>query len=323
MRLQDVASAANVSFITAWRAMNAPHLVRESTLARVRKAADDLGYVANAVARSLATQRAGVIGVIVPTIEDSIFSATVQGLSDTLVGDGMELLVGVDGYSLTREEELVRAFVGRQVDALVLTGQAHTPATRTILEKAQLTVLEIWEIPERPIDLYVGFSNHAMIAAATGELVGRGYRNIAYASVEGRGRSGQRRAGYEAAMAAAGLAPHFVLAEATLEGGVAAMDAALASPRPVDAILFNGDTLAVGAHLAGRERGLRFPDDLALMGVHDTPIASHIRPALSTVRIPRYEIGVHAAEAIRARLAGTPDVPSVAVEYAIVLRGTT
>ncbi|UWR13436.1 LacI family DNA-binding transcriptional regulator [Sulfitobacter mediterraneus] len=324
-RLQDVADAAGVSFITAWRALNEPQRVREKTREKVKAAAIDVGYVANAVARSLVTSRSGVVGLIVPTLEDSIFSATVQGLSDTLSKSGLEILMGISRYDDIREEELLRAFVGRQIDALVLTGKVHSDATRKLLAKTEIVVVEIWDVPENPLDLYVGFSNHDMARQATKHLIEQGYKRIAFVSPQGRGRAEERHAGYCVAMQDSGLADAItcIWAPATLDGGAEALDILMkSSPRP-DAIFFNGDTPAVGAHLHGAAKGLKYPDDIALMGLHDTDISSRVNPPLTTVRIPRYEIGKRAAEEIAKRLTDDGSAQSEVVPFEIVQRGTT
>ncbi|WP_421907518.1 LacI family DNA-binding transcriptional regulator [Mameliella sp.] len=324
-KLQDVADAAGVSFITAWRALNQPEKVREKTAEKVRVAAAEVGYVVNSVARSLVTARSGVIGLVVPTLEDSIFSQTVEGLSDTLSKSGREMLIGISHYDYTREEELIRAFVGRRIDALVLTGKEHSDTTCRLLEKSETVIVEIWDVPRHPLDLYVGFSNRALAAEATGVLLAKGYRRIAFVTPQSRARAVERRQGYETAMRQAGQGDHVRVVETapTLAGGADALDELMADPAPPDAIFFNGDTLAVGAHLHGAARGLRFPQDVAIMGLHDTDIASRVTPPLSTVRIPRYEIGRLAGEKIIARLDGAEDVGSEQVAFHIVERGTT
>ncbi|MDO6732267.1 LacI family DNA-binding transcriptional regulator [Marinovum sp. 2_MG-2023] len=324
-RLQEVADAAGVSFITAWRALNEPHRVRDKTREKVLTAAADVGYVVNAIARSLVTSRSGVVGLIVPTLEDSIFSATVQGLSDRLSQSGLEMLMGISHYDTNREEELMRAFVGRQIDALVLTGKAHSPAARKLLKNTGIAVVEIWDVPEEPLDLYVGFSNSDLSFQATKYLISRGYRDIAFVSPEARGRAQERQNGYVNAMETAGLgaAARTLWVAPTLAGGAEALVQLWQSDRRPDAIFFNGDTLAVGAHLHGATLGLRYPDDLALMGLHDSDISARVNPPLSTVRVPRYEIGKLAAEEIVQRLQTEGGGQSRQVSFEILQRGTT
>ena len=324
-KLQDVANAAGVSFITAWRALNQPEMVREKTADKVRAAAVEVGYVVNSVARSLVTSKSGVIGLVVPTLDDSIFSDTVEGLSDSLSQSGREMLIGISHYDYTREEELIRAFVGRQIDALVLTGKEHSEATRNLITKSGTAVVEIWDVPQNPLDLFVGFSNRELAREATRSLLAKGYRRIAFATPQSRARAVERQNGYETAMTEAGLGGNIrvVRTEPTLKGGADALDELMSDKEPPDAIFFNGDTLAVGAHLHGSANGLTFPKDVAIMGLHDTDIASRVNPPLSTVRIPRYQIGRIAAQKIIDRLDGVSDGASETVAFEIVERGTT
>lgn len=324
-RLQDVANTAGVSFITAWRALNKPEMLRAETLAKVRSAADEVGYVGNAVARSLATARSGVVGVIIPTLDDSIFAATVEGLSDGLRKAQREMLIGISRYSQDRETELVRAFLGQQIDALILTGADHSDATRRLLDKSDITVVEIWDVPDDPIDLFVGFSNSALAEAATGYLIKRGYRRIAFVSPEHRTRARRREAAYQMTMRKAGLDKfcQSYWVEPTLQGGAEALDALLEQTSPPEAIFFNGDTLAVGAHLHGTAIGLEFPRDVALLGLHDTDLASRMQPPLTSIKIPRYEIGRLAAEEIiSSRDSGGPGKSRV-IGFSISERETT
>jgi len=324
-KLQDVADAAGVTFITDWRALNQPATVCEKTADKVRAAAIEVGHVVNAVARSLVTARSGVIGLVVPTLDDSIFSRTIVGLSDPLSQSGRDMLIGISRYDPTREEELIRAFVGRQIDALVPTGKEHSPATRKLLRQSGTAIVEIWDVPQNPLDLYVGFSNTALARAATGFLLGRGYRRIAFLTPHSRARAVERQIGYEAALQTAGRrdAIRIVRSEPTLRGGADALEELMADTAPPDAIFFNRDTLAVGAHLHGSAKGLTFPRAVAIMGLHDTDITSRVNPPLTKVRIPRHEIGRIAAQEIIERLEGKSDGTSETGQFQIVERGTT
>ena len=328
-RLQDVARVAGVSFITAWRALNSPELVRDQTIARVRHAAEELGYVANAVARSLVTSTSKVVAVVVPSLDDSIFAATVEGISTSLAANSMELLIGLSNYDEVREEELVRAFLGRQIDGLILTGHVHASATRKLLNKVGVPVVEMWDLPDDPIDMSVGFSNIEITEFATNWLIGKGYRRIGFVAPFERPRAQVRLTGFRRSLEKNGFKEDprlIVAAEPTLDGGAYAFDVLASLDEPPDAVFFNGDQIAVGAMFCGLESGWHFPKDMALLGLHDTAIASHIRPALSTVRIPRYEIGVHAADLLLARFAD-PDAlrqrDQIDVGFEVVERQTT
>ncbi|WP_162302590.1 LacI family DNA-binding transcriptional regulator [Salinicola lusitanus] len=324
-RIDDVAKAAGVSFITAWRALNTPEVVRDATIERVKKAAEEIGYVANAMARSLVSNRSGVIGVIVPTLEDSVYSDTVQGISDELVASGLDLLVGLSNYDPIREEELVRAFLGRQIDGLIIPGPITNPKTRDLLTRNHIPVVETWDLPSDPLDMVVGFSNRAMAKAATEFLIAKGRRHILFLSPLDRPRAEQRRAGVIETLAAHQL-PHADAAVhigTTMDDGRHIMPTLMArDPRP-DALFFNGDSMALGALTWCLEHQVGIPDQLAIIGLHDTPIARHIRPSLTSIRVPRYELGKRSAVALMARFDDPDFTTCQSIEFEIIERGTT
>ena len=139
--MEDVARAAGVSMITVSRALNAPDKVAPATLARVRAAIDSLRYVPNLMAGSLASKRSRIVAAIVPTIANSIFSETIDGLAQALATRGYQLLLGQTHYSADEEAALVGAFLGRRVDGIVLTGLGHARGVRARLERAAFPVV--------------------------------------------------------------------------------------------------------------------------------------------------------------------------------------
>lgn len=325
-RLQEVAEHAGVAFITAWRALNEPAKVSKSTQDKVRKASEELGYVANSVARSLVSAQSGVVAVIVPTLDDSIFADTVQGIADVMTPAAKELLIGLSGYEPLRETELIKAFIGRQIDGLILTGRSHEKIAQNILSRAGVPIIESWDYGPDPLDMMVGFSSHDMAHSATCYLGGKGRRRIAFVSPLGRPRARDRLRGYKAALEELGLdcrAELIVDAEPTIGAGVQAFQHLMRLDRPPDAIFFNGDTLAIGGHITGSAQGFRFPDDVAILGVHDIDMSRHLIPPLSSVRIPRREIGREAALALCARFENPDYTQSLDLGFEIIERGTS
>lgn len=325
-RLQEVAAQAGVSFITAWRALNAPDLVAKKTVEKVKMASDEVGYVANTVARSLVSAKSGVVGVIVPTLDDSIFADTVQGVSDAIGQTGTEILIGLSDYSKTREEELIRAFLGRQVDGLILTGGDHTASAVRLLRNSDTPIVEVWDVPPDPIDMIVGFSNRDLAYQATQFLIDRNYQRIAFVTPAARSRGIEREQGYNACLAANGrdqFAEYSIRTEPSLEGGANALHALMELPKRPDAIFYNGDTMAIGALLACQAESISVPEDIALLGVHDLEISKRIKPALSSVRVPRYQIGKLAANALVRRLAEPNYSATQDLGFEVIARETT
>lgn len=310
--MKEVAELAGVSAMTVSRALRSPDKVAADTLKRVEQAIDALGYVPDLVASSLASRRSQIIALIVPTVSSSIFDDSVQGIADGIGAEGYQLIIGESRYSPEREEALTLALLGRRPDGLVLTGTAHSVRLRDRLKHAGLPVVETWEISDDPIDSIVGFSNFDAGYAMTESLLDWGYRRIAFVGGPDEARSVARRAGYEACLAARGIGgePAAAFTEGLSMAAAAATFEALVDRQPdLDAVFFSSDTIAAGALFACQRRGWPVPERIALAGLGDFEIAAQMVPALTTVRVPRYDIGFKAAEMILARLNGSSTKP--------------
>jgi LacI family gluconate utilization system Gnt-I transcriptional repressor len=306
--MHDVARLAAVSPITVSRALSQPDKVSAETRRRVAEAIAQVGYVPNLTAGSLASNRSRIIAAIVPTIANSIFADTVQGLSDGLERQGYQLLLGQTGYSETAEDELIRAFLGRRPDALVLTGIGRSPAARALLGNAEIPIVETWDLTDAPLDMLVGFSNRDAGRAMADYFGTRGYRRLAFVGSTDE-RSQARRAGF---LAAAPDAVTIALDEqASVPRGRAALQQVRTQAPDVQAIFFSTDVLAVGALLECQRLGLAVPGTLAIAGLGDLPIAAEINPPLTTIEIRGYAIGERAARMLLARLAGEHVSPKI------------
>ena len=177
--MSDVARLAGVSKMTVSRVL-AGHSVAADTRARVCQAIDQLGYVADAAAGALSSGRSEFVAVLVPSLSSSNFSDTVRGLTDALEPHGLQLLLGDTDYDLEREERLVRSMLRHQPRCVALTGAQHTDATRKVLERSAIPVVEMWDLPTHPIDTAVGFSNVRAARAMVRHLAERGYRRIGF-----------------------------------------------------------------------------------------------------------------------------------------------
>lgn len=322
-RMEDVAQLAQVSLITVSRVINQPEKVSPSTRKRVEQAIRTVGYVPNLVAGSLASNKSKIVAALVPTLDRSVFSGTLRGLSDRLALDGYQLLLGSTGYSQHVEEQLVTAFLGRRVDALVLTGVSHSPKTRRMLKDAGIPVVETWEMAGRGLDALVGFSNRDAGKAMGEYLISRGHRVLAYVGGQ-EPRSEARLQGFEqAAQRAQHVTVHALMLNqsASYAAGRQALVELLASHPRLDALFFSNDALAVGALMECQRRGIRVPHDLAIAGFANLDIAEEMVPALTTVQVEATAMGTCAADLIVKRLSGVP-LPSNRIDlgFSIVVR---
>ena len=335
--LADVAATAGVTAITVSRYLREPHRVASTTAAAVAAALLATGYLPNkqaGVLASAATGSARMVAALIPSIANSIFAETVQGLADALQGSGCELLLAATGYSAGREEAQLRALLGWFPSALVVTGCRHTPGALALLRQAQARgtpVIEIWDHhPEPGAESFsqIGF-NHEQVGRAMAEhLIGRGYRSLAYvdSGVAEDFRAQERGDGFLAAAKRRRVPARRITAPAheAIEAGRLAFASLLnAKHKPVvSAAAFANDHLACGALLAARAHGLSVPGELALLGFGDFSLGRQLDPALSTVHTPRFEIGQAAARALLLALQSGRSAPDERLPWTLIERGS-
>ena len=328
-RMQDVAKRASVSAMTVSRALRAPDQVSEKTRRRIARAVRDVDYVPNELAGGLrAFNRTKLVAAIVPSVRNSLFAATSHGMSDALRARGINLMLGDSHYSPDEEEDLVRAFLAQRPCGIVLHEAVRSPHARKLLLKSGIPVVEVGDFTRNPLDMVVSYSNYSAGKAMTRHLVERGYKRIGFASLATAitARSAARLKGYKAALREAGL-PVELARIAEVAGGFASGGAALVKlvEAGADAIFFAGDVLAVGAALECQRRGWSVPKRIAIASFDDHEIAAQVTPALTALKIPRYEIGRRAAELILERHSGVKHSKPVAIDvgFEIIARDST
>lgn len=314
--IDDVARMAGVSTQTISRYFRAPDKVSPTTAARIRGVIRSTGYVPNLVAGSLASNRSRIVAILVPTIANPVHAAPVQGLADAIRNEGYQVLVGTTGYSAAVELRLVETFLGRRVDGIVITGAPLDPRTVDLLVRTRTPTVQLWELEPAPVDLAVGFSNAAVGAAMARHLIERGYRRTAVVAhaAPGDTRSAARVAGFEGVLRRARLAaPRRIdLEQPTAVGATPQLLARIRALRPrVEAVFCVSDLVAIGLILACQRAGVAVPGRLAIAGVGDNDLAALVTPSLSTVHIPRYELGHTAGRMLLDRFAGREPEPRV------------
>jgi LacI family gluconate utilization system Gnt-I transcriptional repressor len=328
-RMREVAQRAGVSPMTVSRALRDPTKVSEELRRRVEEAVRAVGYVPNRVAGNLSSMRSNVIGLIVPGLSNSLYAPTIQGVSAVLRGSGFQLMIADCGYSAEAEEELITAFLGQRVAGLMLHDTRHTEAACGMIRRAGLPVVETGTLVPDPLDMLVSYSNHDAARAMVMHLHRLGYRRIAFVSLPAANndRSRERRRGYRAALTELGLEedPRLVLEMPPgLASGAEAVVRLLGGAAPPDAIFFAGDVLAAGALFECQRRGWPVPERVALAAFDDIDMLRHAVPPITTLRLPREEIGRRSAEVLLDRIQGRSD-ERVAVDlgFEIIQRGST
>jgi len=332
--MADVARRAGVSAMTVSRALKGKGAVTPQTQARILQAVSDLGYVLDKSAGALSSKKTGFVSVLIPSLNNSNFSDTVQGITEVLDTEAMQVLVGTTGYSRAREEAVIETMLQRRPEGIIVTGGTHTPRGRTMLEQAGIPVIETWDLPAAPIDHVVGFSNAATIEDLMARLMFRGYRRVAF--IEGEHgedtRGHDRRAGYERAVAALGLERACVISVGrppiTIEHGGGAVVRLLDTWPEVEAVICVSDLSAFGAIMECHRRGWAVPGRLAIAGFGDFEIARHAWPSITTVSVGSRDLGRQAGtlmlEAIAAMRAGAPLPPRhINIPHTVIERDST
>ncbi len=323
--LRQVAALADVAPVTVSRVLNTPAVVSPEVRDRVLGVIRETGYVPNRLAGGLASTRSRLVAAVVPTLSLSVFLPTVQALTDTLFDAGYQLMLGQTGYSTEREDALVEAIIGRRPDGIVLTGVQHSELTRTRLAGAGIPVVETWDLRPDPIDMVVGFSHTDVGAAICHHLAARGCRRLAVVTADDE-RARRRAQAFQDAAAARGLPPVRLVdvgIQRSLHAGRHALGQLLQADPGLDAVSCSSDMLAVGVVTEALARGLRVPEDLAVIGFGDLDFTAGLEPALTTVRVNGNAIGVQAAHQVMARAEGRADPPRIVdLGFSIVERGS-
>src|SRR6267142_4990237 len=178
--LSAVAKLAGVSSITVSRVVRLPDLVAPETRGRVEAAMRELGYVPNQLAVGLARARTRSIGVLVPTIANSIFADTVQGLADELEPLGYAVILAQSRYDAAREDHMLSALLSRRPEAIIMVGSPATEDGARLLRRAGIPIVETWELPAAPIDAVAGFDNYEAGVAVARYLVRQGRQSFAF-----------------------------------------------------------------------------------------------------------------------------------------------
>jgi LacI family transcriptional regulator len=331
VKLKDVARLAGVHPATASRALNPETrlLVSEETASRVLAAAAELGYRPNAVARSLRTRRSNTVGVLIPDLNNPLFPPMIRGLEDRLAADGYVALIGNTDGDDARERRVFEQMLARHVDGYVLaTAHLRNPLLDEAVRAGVPVVLmnriaEDYSFPSVTVD------NERGVRMVISHLVSLGHRDIAcIAGPQDVSTGLARYRGFTSGMAAAGLpVPQGRVAFAnafSIEEGHRCAREILAAGDGCTAVAAGNDMLAVGCYMALDQAGLGCPSDISVAGFNDMPFIDMLRPPLTTIAFPHYQVGTEAAQLLIERLNG--DSGRVKVLYLapeLIARGST
>jgi len=326
--LADVAKAARVSTATVSRALNTPDLLTKETLGRVHSAIAATGYIPALTTGTVITNRSRLIAIMVPPTPLELFDSTVRSAVAALDEGGYQSLLGIYTRDATREK-IVTQILSRRPGGLILIGLPVSPDVRDLLVESHLPIVETWEMPLAPIDMVAGISHHDIGVTIGNFLLQKGYRRPLILSTDSS-RGHVRRYGISRVLMEAGL-PEPRSIDHGLPGSVGEGRRTLARICEAgdlpDVIVCASDWLAQGVLIEAAARGIRVPEDVAVMGFGDFDFARELNPALTTVRIDGAAIGNRAAElmldALRDDRRERGKAPRIDVGFSLVERSST
>lgn len=311
--MKDVAARCGVSFQTTSKVLNGKGSVSPATRARILHAAQELGYVPNLAARSLVVRRTQTIGMIVGSLGDQNLSRFIVGAEREARSQGYAVVI----WSVASEDgpdagNVFPALLERRVDGILLAApELEDDAELGRVRDLSVPVVSIHHVPGGGVST-VGSDHELGGYLATKHLLDRGHRTIATViGVPARRVAQSRLRGYRRALEEAGLAFDEELVEGAgwQLGPAFTATTRLLDRRPdITAVFAQNDLMAIGVLSALRGVGKRVPDDVAVIGYDDLPVAAYVSPALSTIRVPFAETGVRAMSALL-RLLGEGGVP--------------
>ncbi len=329
-RIRDVAKLAEVSTATVSRALATPDRVSDDTRGRVLAAIAQTGYVPNPAARTLRSQKTGMVLVVLPDLSNTFFSRILRGIEETLFEAGYGMIIGdLDGSPAKEAHFAAFAAAGRVDGAILLNGHLigqsregrGVPAPIGIPLVALCEAIPGVDIPQIEVDNRLGAQT------MTRYLASLGHRRIAYVTgPPGNVLEQERMAGYRDGLRADAIefdANLVITGDYTVESGVAAGRDLLARASRPSAVFCSSDQMAIGLMRALHSAGLRVPQDMSVAGFDDIEFAAVAEPALTTIHQPRRELGQAAATVLVDLLSGRPTQARIRLDTQLVIRNST
>jgi LacI family transcriptional regulator len=308
LTMRQIADLAGVSIATVSRVLNGREDVSEETRGLVSRVIRENGYTANRNAQSLSGGRTGLVGVLVPLVFPAYFSGILAGAAEALSERDFQIVLSPTGGEHDREVSIVDRLHGLTDGAMIILPEESSEELERLLDSGfRFVVLDpLMPLEERIPSVSAAHTSGA--DQAMKHLLDLGHRRVGQITgPPGWVATEDRRRGYRAALAAAGILPDPTLeqeAEPEIDPGRAAAEQLLDLPEPPTAIFAFNDNIAIGAIQAARARGIRVPEELSIVGFDDIEHATIVTPALTTVRQPLAEMGRTAVSLLMRLLEG-------------------
>lgn len=310
--LQNVADQVGVTKMTVSRFLKNPDLVSEITRQKLAIALDQLGYIPNRAPGMLLNAKSHTIGVLIPSLTNSVFSEVLRGIESVTSLAGYQTMLAHYGYDQDKEEKFIESLLSYNIDGLLLSESTHTHKTLSMIEHSGIPVVEMMDI-QNALMQAVGFDNVKAAQTMTETMIQRGYKHIVYLGARMDIRTKLKMQGYQQMMKAYGLTAHSMMTEesSSFSLGAKLLNKTLTKYPNTDGIFCTNDDLAIGAVFECQRQNISIPKQIAIAGFHGHDVGQAMFPKLASVITPRKRIGQVAAQQLIARLNGDPIVEKI------------
>jgi LacI family transcriptional regulator len=297
--IKDVAKKAGVSIATVSRVFNNSPLVSEETRKKILKTSNELKYSPNLLARGLMLKKTDTLGVVLPDLYGDFFSEVIKGIDEIARKRSYHILVASTHSHKDEIESILKVMRGGRVDGLIIMSPHIDSNSIQNFLPGDIPVILLNCFGDYSTVSSITIDNYHGAKLMTRHLIKHGHKNIAIIKgVEGNYDAEERLRGYRKALKEANIIESsisLVHGDFTEESGYSAMKKiASLKPRPT-AVFASNDSMAIGAIRAAHELGIKIPNDIAVAGFDDIPITKFIKPSLSSVHVPIFELGKLAA----------------------------
>ncbi|MDQ0818047.1 LacI family transcriptional regulator [Bacillus pumilus] len=294
--IYDVAREANVSMATVSRVVNGNPNVKPTTRKKVLEAIDRLGYRPNAVARGLASKKTTTVGVIIPDISSIFYSELARGIEDIATMYKYNIILSNSDQNTDKELHLLNTMLGKQVDGIVFMGGNITDVLVEEFKRSPVPIVLAASVEEQAQTPSVNINYEQAIYDSVQLLVEKGHKRIAFVSgpMSEPINSMRKLAGYKRALEKAGIAfDDALVAEGdySYDSGIESLAHLLEQSDKPTAVIAATDEMALGVIHGAQDRGVSIPEDLEVIGFDNTRLSLMVRPQLTTVVQPTYDIG--------------------------------
>ncbi|MFT4414964.1 catabolite control protein A [Fredinandcohnia humi] len=294
--IYDVAREANVSMATVSRVVNGNPNVKPTTRKKVQDAIERLGYRPNAVARGLASKKTTTVGVIIPDISSIFYSELARGIEDIATMYKYNIILSNSDQNKDKELHLLNTMLGKQVDGIVFMSGNITEEHVQEFEKSPVPIVLAASIESSNTVPSVTIDSEQAAYDAVSELINKGHKKIAYVSGPlNEPINGEKKlVGYKRALETAGLPyneEYVVEGDYTYDSGIEGFERINSLEEKPTAIFVGTDEMALGVIHSAQDSGISIPNDIEVIGFDNTRLALMVRPQLTSVVQPMYDIG--------------------------------